>query len=352
MKIFTKNAKWFLSFAIVALFATGTFTGCENQDSSAPTQSQQTFNLPTSANPRAANGADLGQAIATQNRHNDEILAIDGVIGTGAGVNEDGTPAVYIFTERHGVSGIPASVEGIRTHIEHVGTVKARQVYTGAYRNPTWSGVSIGNDNECAAGTLGCVVTKNGKNYILSNNHVLARENKAVIGEKIDQPGRYELNCNPGVPIASLSEFTTIIMKRNANNVIDAGIAELSITGFTSQMAIASYFPAIAPIAATVGMPVKKTGRTTGLTRGTVQAINVTITVQYSRGSARFIKQIYVTPGNFSGAGDSGSLIVEDPSSGITYSPVGLLFAGSSSGTFANPIQDVLGAFSVTIVPN
>ena len=47
--------------------------------------------------------------------------------------------------------------------------------------------------------------------------------------------------------------------------------------------------------------------------------------------------------------GDSGSLILESGGSGLPRA-VGLLFAGSSSATIANPIDDVLTAFGVSMV--
>ena len=53
-----------------------------------------------------------------------------------------------------------------------------------------------------------------------------------------------------------------------------------------------------------------------------------------------------ITPGSFSDDGDSGSLIVTNDAS---HNPVGLLFAGSPSYTFANPIGEVLERLSVTI---
>jgi len=95
---------------------------------------------------------------------------------------------------------------------------------------------------------------------------------------------------------------------------------------------------------------VKKYGRTTGETNGRVYATNVTVDVQYDSGVARFVNQIVVTPGNFSAGGDSGSLIVvNNKRSPDHLSAVGLLFAGSSQYTIANPIDLVLDAFDVTI---
>ena len=93
------------------------------------------------------------------------------------------------------------------------------------------------------------------------------------------------------------------------------------------------------------GQAVKKHGRTTGLTHGEVVAVNAIVTVGYSTGSARFVKQIIISPGSFSDGGDSGSLIVTESGN----NPVGLLFAGSDLYTIANPINLVLSRFGVSI---
>jgi hypothetical protein len=60
-------------------------------------------------------------------------------------------------------------------------------------RNPHF-GVSGGNINDisrafCCSGTLGSLVTAGGTQYVLSNNHVLARQDQATTGEDISQPG-------------------------------------------------------------------------------------------------------------------------------------------------------------------
>src|SRR5439155_1438274 len=78
-------------------------------------------------------------------------------------------------------------------------------------------------------------------------------------------------------------------------------------------------------------------------------AVHVTVDISYGSGkSARFMNQTLVTPGTFIAAGDSGSLMVED----VDTNPhaVGLLFAGSSTTAIANPIDDVLNAFGVSMV--
>src|SRR5918993_2480043 len=55
-------------------------------------------------------------------------------------------------------------------------------------------GVSGGNVNDatrrfCCSGTLGALVTDGTAQYILSNNHVLARADQASPGEHVSQPG-------------------------------------------------------------------------------------------------------------------------------------------------------------------
>ena len=112
--------------------------------------------------------------------------------------------------------------------------------------------------------------------------------------------------------------------------------------------------PGTTVLAADVGLGVQKYGRTTGHTFGEVEAINVTVTVCYAgfaifcSKSATFVDQISITDGTFSDGGDSGSLIVTNDEN---KNPVGLLFAGSSSRTLANPIGPVLERFGVTVDP-
>jgi hypothetical protein len=100
--------------------------------------------------------------------------------------------------------------------------------------------------------------------------------------------------------------------------------------------------------AAAIDMTVQKFGRTAGYTAGQITSIDTDVTVQYETGNFTFGGQIVVVGLDgqaFSGAGDSGSLIVERN----TNLAVGLLFAGSSSHTLANHITGVLAALNVTL---
>jgi hypothetical protein len=220
---------------------------------------------------------------------------------------------------------------------------------TSPYPRPAPIGVSTGHPN-ITAGTIGCRVTKtDGATtyyYALSNNHIYADENRASLGDNVLQPGPYDGGQNPRDKIGTLADFQQIVFSRFASNQIDAAIALCPPEMLGNSTPAGSYgVPSSTTVAAWVGLAVQKHGRTTGLTTGQVYAVNATVNVGYDSGTARFINQIVITPGAFSAGGDSGSLIVTQSGE----NPVGLLFAGSSSVTIANPIDLVLSHFGVTV---
>ena len=223
------------------------------------------------------------------------------------------------------------------------------------------TGGNIGDKTRffCCGGTLGSLVQDgNGNKYILSNNHVLARTNKSVIGDDISHPGLIDNSCvrDFSEVVADLSIFKTISFASGTTNTVDAAIAQIRSGAVNSDGSILDIGQVDTDIVApALGMAVKKSGRTTGLTSGTIMAINATIFVGYTRncGSnrmriAQLVNQIRIDPGSFSDGGDSGSLIVEDVET--CPRPVGLLFAGSDTSTFANPIGEVLNALGVSMV--
>ena len=213
----------------------------------------------------------------------------------------------------------------------------------------------------CCSGTLGALVTDGTNEFILSNNHVLALTNLGLPGDPIIHPGMIDQDNSDGDrvctqdttdTVATLDSFVPISFDKGAQNTVDAAIA-LTDAGSVSPdiLDIGAVGLTIEP--AVVGLAVMKSGRTTGLTFGDVSAVDVTVDVGYSkecgkgRQIARFVGQIRMTPGSFSDGGDSGSLIVQDAA--IDPRPVGLLFAGSSSSTLANPMSEVLGCLGIAM---
>ncbi len=309
----------------------------------------------------------LERAIEVKERHAEALLGVPGIVGVGVGYNGDSSPAVIIFTETPGVRGMPALLEGVPVVVRVSGKFFAQPKPDQPGKPPKppeepelspkdrwpWPvpiGVSTGHPN-ITAGTIGARVTDGANVYALSNNHVYADENKASVGDNVLQPGTYDGGIDPDDSIGTLSDFEPIVFSTSASNVIDAAIA-LAFEGALNNATPGDGYgtPKSATAEAQIRMKVKKYGRTTGLTKGQVYAINVTVDVGYGTGVARFVDQIVITPGTFSAGGDSGSLIVVDAKrSDDHHKPVGLLFAGSSLYTVANPIGPVLEAFGVTI---
>jgi hypothetical protein len=246
-------------------------------------------------------------------------------------------------------------------------TQSAESTDSGFETRPIPLGTSGGNIKDitrsfCCGGTLGSLVQDgSGVQYILSNNHVLARVNRGLRRESIIQPGLIDQDpgClkDAGDTVASLSDFVPLSFRRNTINRVDAAIAQVQAgqvdpSGSVLNIGELSNATAV-PV---IGMAVKKNGRTSGLTAGTVTALDVTVDIEYDRQCgitflprvARFTGQIIIEPASFSAAGDSGSLIVEDCSPHPR--PIGLLFAGSDSNTLANPIGEVLSGLGVSMV--
>lgn len=220
---------------------------------------------------------------------------------------------------------------------------------------PIQMGTSGGSINDkllflaCCGGTLGALVNYDGAHHILSNNHVVARSGQAANGEDIAQPALIDSGCS-ATTSNIVADYVGNLVPLGSTNV-DAALARVRPGQVDTSGAILGIgVPCAATQNATVGLPVRKAGRTTGVTTGTVQAVNVSTNVQYQRGCGfgipfvvSFTNQISITPGTFSTGGDSGSLILSDDG---TPNPVGLLFAGSSAATLANPIASVVSAFT------
>jgi hypothetical protein len=269
---------------------------------------------------------------------------------------------------------IPAVESGRVTDVLAVGRIRALQSRKDRW-DPAPGGVSIGHF-AITAGTLGCAVeSANHGLVILSNNHVLANSNEAFIGDDVLQPGPidggywpighltdYEpIEFGDAPPVCGLAETYASVGNALAKlvgsshrvkaydsfagqNVMDAAIAT-PINDNVVDKSILEIGMLDGTMDASPGMRVQKSGRTTGLTSGNVSVIYATVQVSYGAGqTAIFMDQIISGP--MSQGGDSGSLLVTDPSEGGKYA-VGLLFAGSSLSTIYSPIQYIEDRFQL-----
>ena len=250
---------------------------------------------------------------------------------------------IYVVPEVKPQSEAPEQIEGMRTEIIHTTGFKAFTLARQTELSPVPCGVSVGHHN-ITAGTLGCLVEVPGGQRMLSNNHVLADSNSGKPGDKILQPGASDGGTRS---IGELEDFEPLVFG-GAPNHIDAAIATLfDAPGATSRiMALGKH--ANPPVSAALDQDVAKHGRTTGLTFGKVVDLSFDGNVSYNGKVAYFENQIAIVgnSGAFSDGGDSGSLVVDTPGG----HPVGLLFAGDSLHTLANPIELVLNRFGATVV--
>ncbi|WP_298803998.1 hypothetical protein [uncultured Pseudokineococcus sp.] len=217
---------------------------------------------------------------------------------------------------------------------------------------PLRPGLSVAQ-RAVTAGTVGGFVARPGDptRYLLSNNHVLADSDRAATGSAVLQPG----SADGGTAADAVGRLSVAVPLQLASpNVVDAALAALD-----DDVEIDPTYPVGAVTTTTAaddGLLVEKVGRTTGLTRGAVTAIELDgVAVSYPSGVVTFDDQVEVTgaDGAFSAGGDSGSLVY-DP---VTRAAVGLLFAGSERGgtggaglTFCNPVDAVLEALGVHLL--
>jgi len=285
-------------------------------------------------------------------------------VGSGQGRGErhkNGEKAVVAFvtekkaeSELEGSDILPKEIQGWKVDVQPVGKVGIEEVTPQAPQNtgeinttekhrPAPQGVSIGHP-EVSAGTAGFVAwrkaEKNGITYAepvgITNNHVAANSNNAEQGDRILQPGNHDGGTER---IGELEGFVELV---DNDNLVD--VAWYSIDG----RSVNSYIPSIGVPTETVtvseGDTVKKFGRTTGLKKGEVLSTDARVRVRYGTGIKEFEDQIIAE--SFSAGGDSGSAVVN--SNGDL---AGLLFAGSSSITVLNKIENVLQQTSLYLNP-
>ncbi len=253
---------------------------------------------------------------------------------------------------------------------------------TQRYR-PAPGGVSIGH-YRITAGTLGAAVRdrNSGELLILSNNHVLANitdgsDGRASAGDDILQPGNYDGGDRGADVIAHLERFVPIykaegtpqcaianrvqrlvnaVLKRVKPDYImrftrmneSENLADCAVAKPINQDILVREIIEIGRITGTVeaevGMEVVKSGRTSGVTRGSVKVLNASVRVGLGdAGSAVFTNQIVTTP--IAQPGDSGSLVVTEGSKAVA-----LLFAGSDQATVVAPIQTVMDLLDIDVV--
>lgn len=328
--------------------------------------------------------ASVRAVMAVQSQVTPGLMQLDGILGTAVGLDDADQPALVVYVDRDSASvadivrAMPPQIRGTAVKVELTDKFRAMAgkrpgggggttvSHTAKQTPPIQLGTSGGWSKDlangyCCGGTLGSLIQVNGVQYILSNYHVFESDivaggnsTVATTGDNIIQPGLIDVGCNA----ANAQNVGTLVkLSSLPNSNVDCSIAQV-IDGMVSTDGAILEIGTLSSqtVAAFLKQAVKKSGRTTGLTRSTVSGLNATINVTYDNecaGGTAFTKQftgqiVIANKGSkFLNSGDSGSLMVED----VTTNPhaIGLLYAGSSTSAIANPIGEVLAFIGQTL---
>lgn len=266
----------------------------------------------------------------------------------------DGLPVDVIERPRASLSAKPAA------SLAGAGVGELREA-----RRPLVAGVSIGN-LDAHAGTLGyfCrrrAVGPGGPILVLSNSHVLCGVPTGSPGDDVYQPGR----TDGGDVYDQVADFdreedsTQPVFDGKTPTPVDAAVAVLVDDPSVSvdlETGIDGIGPVVGVAEAEKDLVVRKVGRTTGLTAGIIDDLDVDQVVD-ADGSAGNLElalkdQISVLPrssGPVALGGDSGALFVTESGDVLAVS---LLVATPSDGSYAlsTPIEAVLDALDVDLI--
>ncbi|MGR9272879.1 hypothetical protein ACU8OQ_36995 (plasmid) [Rhizobium leguminosarum] len=229
-----------------------------------------------------------------------------------------------------------ANGRAVYTDVVEIGEVVPQE---NVQNSPLQSGFSVGH-KDIEAGTLGAVVRKGRKQFLLSNSHVLANSGLASLGDAILYPGFADGGADPTNVVAKLSAFSPFTVGNNSfTNTVDAALAEIDAS---QQVDVDSeIWTAATPLKVATparDMVVKKRGRTTGDTQSIVRDVDFRVLVKYPGvGVVGFSGQVLCD--TYTASGDSGALVVSDEGA-----VVGLHFSGSPKGSIFTPIRTVMDA--------
>lgn len=294
------------------------------------------------------------------------VYVVGQVNGAGA------TSPLRVLVDSRGIVSDPVTNQMIQPGMAAMGTSGGNDGDYDTYQDG--NGDSYVAD--CCGGTLGALVEDDQKNeYILSNNHVLAESDQGHAGDAIDQPGLIDGACTPlnrpgstVLPVGMLKYFVPL---KSAQTNVDAALAlaapgavdptgailGLGSSGPDQQLSAAPPMAGRGETlnASNLDMDVVKSGRTTGLTCSNIEAVALTVKVDYYKDCAEtqpyttktYTNQIGVSGAHFTDSGDSGALLLDASNA----QAIGLYFAGGTDGdghglSVANPIGDVLHELS------
>ena len=323
---------------------------------------------------------------ATQQMIGDEAPGFSGLAVQGVGysvvdgssddIDDLDSAGVHIYVSRGSqrfINALPDTIGSVTCKVHNIGKlyVKPHQASATTNRGNLFErkgrvacGSSCAPSGRDYSGTIGAIVKKANHLFALSNNHVFADCNHTPIGQPILSPSAMDGRPGTRAPGEVCRHSEIVELRSGAPTLVvpcreDLALAELSDPSAVSSWqgdSTDGYDTPTSTIAPTTGLAVKKFGRTTGLTFGTVQSLQYRTHIPYDSEFFRalvWFQGVWSIRSNDSEAfalgGDSGSLVVTDDGK----HSVGILFAAAAKGShgFIIPMDRVLQAFgSVSLV--
>jgi hypothetical protein len=193
-----------------------------------------------------------------------------------------------------------------------------------------------------ALGTIGCLVTREGMYYALTNKHVAGAEDETVLARIRGQSARIGVADGAAVEKQSLAEIFPALGASRAFVNVDAGLIRIDdVSCWTSQVfgigEIGELFDATASTLTLdlVGLPVRAFGGTSGVLEGEIKALFFRY---QSLGDYDYVSDVFIGPRRKSATadprrpegsstqthpGDSGTIWFYDPPLGQSQRPSG-----------------------------
>lgn len=317
--------------------------------------------------------ATVERMLAVKHRIADLYIGRNGVVGVGVGFKETngrrtGQLALRFYVKRKGAAApgalVPEVIENLPTDVIEfalAGPGDLLKAPTLPMTDPTrylklQGGISIAPSRlSSGSGTLGILVADTALRtpMMLSNAHILAlSDGKAKKGDEICQESRADNALGWCGNCGELDRWTLGNVKVGALEIgVDAAVARISTMLRTTAMRTIVGIGAVdsRTAAAQLGAAVRKRGRTTGLTAGTIAAVGV----NFEHPSGLTLNNQIEVSGDggrrFSQTGDSGSVYV----TGAGQAPTRLLalhWGSTADGrALGSPIDAVLQALAVQL---
>jgi hypothetical protein len=255
------------------------------------------------------------------------------------------------------IKALPQEIDGVKIRVHKIGAVSVRpgaaagstnrgNIYERGTR--ICCGSSCGPTSEMSSGTIGAIVRigLHPELYILSNNHVLAGCNHVPHNQPILAPSSMDGRPDAMAPHEIARHHVIHELRSGDPHFVNPCDADLALARVSNDMGVSSWqgdpatgydTPGISSAPKSL-MAIKKTGRTTGLTFGTVEAkITTPVPINYTSKNFKgvvWFKDVWTVHATKSShialSGDSGSLVVTDDGTAA----VGVIFAANPAGDY------------------